>query len=117
MPYIVSCGFSSCFCKKKKNLRRLASKLLNHISTIDLVIFQNLNHSWAPWISSCEATHGLNALATTEHSFGSVIFTVQMLDGSVTAYSKGAMLEGSNGMTQNCCLLNLNTMVCAVLDD
>lgn len=86
------------------NLRRLASKLLNHIATIDLVIFQNLNHSWAPWISSCKATHGLNSLATTKYSFGSIIFTVQMLDGSATAYS---MLEGSNSMTQNCCLLYL----------
>lgn len=27
------------------SLRRLSSKLLNHIATIDLVIFQNLNHS------------------------------------------------------------------------
>lgn len=96
------------------NLRGLASKLLNHISAIDLVIFQNLNHSWAPWISSCEATRGLNSLAATEHSFGNTIFTVQMLDGSATAYS---MLEGSNSMTQNCCLLNLNTMVCTVPDD
>lgn len=115
MPYIVSCGFFLLLCFWGFfNLRRLTSKLLNHISTIDLMIFQNLNHSWAPWISSCEATCGLNNLATTEYSFGSIIFKVQMLDGSATAYS---MLEGSNSMTQNCCLLNLNTMVCTVLDD
>lgn len=69
MPYIVSCGFfCCCFFGFFFNLRRLASKLLNHISTIDLVIFQNLNHGWAPWISSCEATRGLNNLATMEYS-------------------------------------------------